>query len=103
MPFAPTPALSGAPMGFLDFFKPQWKHSDPAVRAAAIRSLEEDQQELIFTLALEDADAGNRTLAGRKLKSMDLFRKLRDKTTDRGVREFAQKAWVERAVEAAKA
>src|SRR6185369_16260485 len=60
-------------------------------------------QETLYVLALEDADAGNRMLATRKLKSMDLLRKLRDKTNDRAVREWAQKAWVERAVEAAKA
>ncbi|MBW8886523.1 MAG: DUF349 domain-containing protein [Fibrobacteres bacterium] len=89
-------------MGFLDFFKPQWKHSDPAMRAAAIRALEEDQQEVLYVLAYEDADAGNRMLAARKLKSMDLLKKLRDKTNDRAVREWAQKAWVERAVDAAK-
>lgn len=90
-------------MGFLDFFKPQWKHSDPALRAAAIRALEEDQQELLFGLAIEDADAGNRLLAARKLKSMVLLGKLREKSTDRAVKEVAQKAWVERAVESAKA
>jgi hypothetical protein len=90
-------------MGFLDFFKPQWKHSDPALRAAAIRALEEDQQELIYSLASEDADAGNRLLAARKLKSMALLGKLREKSTDRTVKEVAQKAWVERAVESAKA
>jgi len=90
-------------MGFLDFFKPQWKHSDPAMRAAAIRALEEDQQEVLYGLALEDVDSGNRMLAARKLKPMDLLKKLRDKTNDRAVREWAQKAWVERAVEEAKA
>jgi hypothetical protein len=90
-------------MGFLDFFKPQWKHSDPALRAAAIRALEEDQQELIYGLALEDADAGNRLLAARKLKSMEWLGKLREKSNDRAIKEVAQKAWVERAVESAKA
>ena len=89
-------------MGFLDFFKPQWKHSDPAVRAAAIRALEEDQQEVLYVLALEDSDVGNRLLAARKLKSMDLLKKLRHRSTDRAIKEQAQKAWVERAVEAAK-
>lgn len=90
-------------MGFLDFFKPQWKHSDPALRAAAIRALEEDQQELLYGLALEDADAGNRLLAARKLKSRELLGKLREKSNDRAIKEVAQKAWVERAVESAKA
>ncbi len=89
-------------MGFMDFFKPAWKHSEPAVRAAAIRALEEDQQELLLSLALEDADGGNRLIAARKLKQADLLRKLRDRTTDRGIKDLAQKAWIESQVQAAK-
>ena len=82
-------------MGFLDFFKPQWKHSEPGVRAAAIRALEEDQQPLLLTLALEDQDPANRLIASRKLKDPELLKKLRDRTTDRAIKDMAQKAWVE--------
>ncbi|MDB5051407.1 MAG: hypothetical protein JWO30_4478 [Fibrobacteres bacterium] len=89
-------------MGFMDFFKPQWKHSEPGVRAAAIRSLEEDQQPLLLTLALEDQDPGNRLIAARKVKDPELLKKLRDRTTDRAIKDLAQKAWVESQVAAAK-
>ncbi|HKP94710.1 MAG TPA: DUF349 domain-containing protein [Fibrobacteria bacterium] len=89
-------------MGFMDFFKPQWKHSEPGVRAAAIRSLEEDQQPLLATLALEDQDAGNRLIAARKVKDPELLKKLRDRTTDRAIKEIAQKAWVENQLSTAK-
>ncbi len=89
-------------MGFMDFFKPQWKHSEAAMRAAAIRSLEEDQQPLLTTLALEDQDPANRLLAARKVKDPELLKRLRDRTTDRTVKEIAQKAWVETQLAAAK-
>ncbi len=89
-------------MAFMDFFKPQWKHSEPAVRAAAIRSLEEDQQPLLLSLALEDQDAGNRLIAARKVKDPELLKKLRDRTTDRAIKDLAQKAWVDSRVAAAK-
>jgi hypothetical protein len=90
-------------MGFMDFFKPQWKHSEPAMRAAAIRSLEEDQQPLLLTIALEDGDAGNRLMAARKVKDAELLKTLRDRTTDRNIKDLAQKAWVESQVATAKA
>ncbi|MDQ3002425.1 MAG: DUF349 domain-containing protein [Fibrobacterota bacterium] len=89
-------------MGFMDFFKPAWKHSEPGVRAAAIRSLEEDQQAILLSLALEDQDSSNRLIAARKIKDPELLKKLRDRSTDRGVKELAQKAWVETQVAAAK-
>ena len=89
-------------MGFMDFFKPAWKHSEPGVRAAAIRSLEEDQQPLLTNLALEDQDPANRLIAARKVKDPELLKKLRDRTNDRAVKELAQKAWVEAQVSLAK-
>jgi hypothetical protein len=89
-------------MGFMDFFKPQWKHSEPGVRAAAIRALEEDQQPLLLNLALEDQDPANRLIASRKLKDPELLKKLRDRTNDRAIKDMAQKAWVEAQVAAIK-
>jgi hypothetical protein len=90
-------------MGFMDFFKPHWKHSDPAVRAAAIRSLEEDQQEVLLGLALEDSDVANRIAAARRLKDAALLRRLRDRSTDKGIKELAQKQLAERLAADAKA
>lgn len=90
-------------MAFTDFFKPHWKHSNPAVRAASIRSLEEDQQPLLLTLALEDGDSANRLAAARKVKEPLLLKKLRDQTRDKSVKELAQKLWVESQIAAAKA
>ena len=55
-------------MGFLDRFKPQprWKHADPAIRAAAVEALPDEEQALLQTIALEDTDPGvRRTALGR--------------------------------------
>ena len=90
-------------MAFTDFFKPHWKHSNSAVRAASIRSLEEDQQPLLLTLALEDGDFANRVAAARKVKEPDLLKKLSDRTQDKTIKDYAQKQWVESQIEIAKA
>lgn len=82
-------------MGFMDFFKPHWKHSDPAVRAAAIRSLDEDQQDVLLTMALEDGEPGNRIAAARRLRDVELLKRLRDKTSDKNIKEAAQKQLIE--------
>ena len=89
-------------MALMDFFKPHWKHSNPAVRAASIRSLEEDQQPLLLTISLEDADPVNRLAAARKIKDGDLLKKLRDRTQDKGIKDHAQKAWIESQIQIAK-
>ena len=89
-------------MGFMDIFKPQWKHSDPAVRAAVIRSMAEDHQDILLSMALEDAEAGNRLAAARRVKDVDMLRKLRDRTTEKAVKEMALKQLAERLGELAK-
>jgi hypothetical protein len=90
-------------MAFTDFFKPHWKHSNPAVRAASIRLMEEDQQALLLSLALGDGDTANRLAAARKVKEPELLKKLRDQTQDKAIKEFAQKQWVESQIVVAKA
>ena len=90
-------------MGFMDFFKPHWKHSNPSVRAAAIRSLEEDQQGVLLDMALEDDDAGNRLAAARRVKDDELLRKLRDQSQDKNIQDLARKQLLESMAAAAKA
>ncbi len=94
---------SGEYMAFLDFLKPQWKHSDPVARAAAIRALADDQQSLLLSLALEDVEPANRLLAARRVKDAEMLKKLRDKSTDRAIKDLAQKQWVESQILAAQA
>jgi len=50
-------------MGFSDLFKPKWKHSNPDVRADAVRSLGDDEAALLANIARSDADARVRRIA----------------------------------------
>ncbi len=82
-------------MGLFDFFKPQWKHSDPSQRAAAIRHLHDDQQNVFLEIALEDGDAANRLAAARRLSDFNALKRLRDRTQDRNLRDVAQRTLLE--------
>ena len=54
-------------MGFTDLFRPKWKHSDPEVRAEAVRQLGDDQAALLATIAKSDADARVRRIALKRI------------------------------------
>ena len=89
-------------MAFTDFFKPHWKHSNPAVRAASIRSLEEDQQPLLASIALLDAEPANRLIAARKVKHPDLLKKLKEQSADKNIQDLANKEWLQLQIAIAK-
>ena len=63
--------LLKAPMSFLDRFKPQarWKHADPAIRAAAVGDIPEDDEHraVIAELATKDEDVRVRRAAVARL------------------------------------
>ncbi len=52
-------------MSVLDRFRgqPEWQHEDPSVRASAVDDLEDDAQELLTSIATEDADPEVRSAA----------------------------------------
>ena len=52
-------------MGFLDLFRPKWRHSDPTVRADAVRDLSDDEMNAIERVLKEDPDAAIRRIALR--------------------------------------
>jgi Domain of Unknown Function (DUF349) len=82
-------------MGLFDFFKPQWKNRDPAIRAHAIRHLHDERQDLFLDIALGDSDAANRLAAARRIKDLPSLRQVRDKSQDKNLRELAQRSLVE--------
>ena len=46
-------------MALFDRFRqPKWKHADPAIRLEAVNELGDDAQEVLCSLAREDADPG---------------------------------------------
>src|SRR5260370_39622045 len=63
-------------MGFTDLFRPKWKHSDPDVRAEAVRSLGDDQAALLATIAKSDGDARVRRIALKRIVDADVLSEL---------------------------
>ena len=78
-------------MGLLDRFKPQprWKHADPAVRAAGVHELPEDEQDLLAEIARTDADARVRRAAVSKLGSVAVLAEIVRAEADAEVRDEA--------------
>jgi hypothetical protein len=89
-------------MALFDLVRPQWKHSDPAKRAEAMRFLEEDRQDVFLPAVLEDADAEVRLAAARRVTGEANMRKALDKTADGAVREVLHKALVKLTLERAR-
>ena len=61
-------------MSFLDrFLQPKWKHADPAVRAAAVADMPDNEEHLavLRELAREDADIRVRRAAGARLSRIE--------------------------------
>src|SRR5436190_1396550 len=54
-------------MGFLDLFKPRWKHSDPDVRAEAVRQLDENDARILAQVARRETDVRVRRIALKKI------------------------------------
>lgn len=85
-------------MALFDLFRPQWKHSDPARRAEALRLLEDSRQD-VYLAALADEDASVRLAAARRIKGEDNLRAALTKIPDqagagdaKAVREVLAKA-----------
>lgn len=60
-------------MAILDRLLPAWRHSDPDVRAAAVRELDADSRDTVATLARTDPDARVRREAIRRLDDPDVL------------------------------
>jgi hypothetical protein len=81
-------------MALLEIFKskPKWLHSDPAVRAEAVRALSSEDQALLASIARTDADARVRRLAVKRLHDVAVLAEIVAAETDGGVREETQVA-----------
>src|SRR3954469_1044216 len=76
-------------MGFADLFRPKWKHSDPEVRAEAVRQLGDDQASLLATIAKSDADARVRRIALKRIVDADVLGDVAAHDPDEGLRKAA--------------
>lgn len=77
------------PMAFLDRLLPAWRHRDPDVRAAAVRQLGVESQDVLASVARTDSDARVRRVAVKKLNDADLLLEIGRTDADEEVRRLA--------------
>lgn len=76
-------------MGFSDLFKPKWKHSNPEVRAEAVRALGDDEAALLAAIAKSDADARVRRIAVKRIVDADVLSEVAAHDPDESLRKAA--------------
>jgi hypothetical protein len=81
-------------MALLEIFrsKPRWLHSDPDVRAEAVRALGAGEQGVLAGVARTDTDARVRRLAARKLAGVEILAEIARTDADVTVRNEACEA-----------
>lgn len=80
-------------MGLLDLFRPRWKHSDPSVRAEAIKDFSPDDLPRLAQVARHDSDPRIRRIALKKIADPDLLGEVAKSDPDEGLRrDAAEKA-----------
>jgi hypothetical protein len=76
-------------LGFLDFFRPKWRHSDFDTRAAAVRDLSDDELGPLEEVAKSDPDARIRRIAVKKILNPDVLRRVAGAESDEALRVVA--------------
>jgi hypothetical protein len=76
-------------MGFLDLFRPRWKHSDPAVRIDAVKSLTPEDVVELGHVVKRDKDARVRRLALKKISDPQLLEEVAEHDPDEALRRDA--------------
>src|SRR5262245_36476760 len=89
-------------MGLLEKLRPQprWKHADPAVRAAAVYELGEDERAALQALAREDTEARVRRAAVSRLTDVDVLADIARSDPEEDVRAEAVRVMAGLAAEA---
>jgi hypothetical protein len=76
-------------MGLADFFRPKWRHSDVAVRTAAIRALDAQETGILVQVVRNDTDDNVRKLALRKIVNPQTLAELAGADLDQNLRDLA--------------
>lgn len=88
-------------MSLLDRLRPQWQHSDPDVRLAAVRQMGDQDQQLLGSLAVEDTDPRVRRIALKKIGDPSRLQQIAEGEPDKGLQELARSRAAEILVERA--
>ncbi len=76
-------------MSLFDLFRPRWRHSDPEVRAEAVRQLGDDDRDLLLRIVSKDADARVRKIALKKIDDPAVLAGLAESDPDEALRKTA--------------
>ncbi|MCS6912696.1 MAG: DUF349 domain-containing protein [Myxococcota bacterium] len=77
-------------MGFLDLFRPKWRHSSAEVRAEAVRHLGADEASLLAHIGKKDQDARVRRLAIKKIEDPEVLIEIARSDPEESLRRAAQ-------------
>jgi len=77
-------------MGFLDLFRPRWRHSDVEIREQAVRYLGTQEIDILVEVAEKDRDVRVRRIAIKKLEDPRLLRTLAARESDAELRQVAE-------------
>jgi hypothetical protein len=88
-------------MGFLDLFRPKWKHSDPSVRLEAVKGFTSDDATELAQVVRLDRDPRVRRVALKKIDDPELLGELAVRDPDEGLRRDAAEKASELLLEAA--
>lgn len=78
-------------MALRDLFKPKWKHSDPAVRQAALETLTPDRVDTFTEIASADPEPSLRLAAAGRIDDRDALQGLLQATVDAALRALLVK------------
>lgn len=76
-------------MDLLDRLRPTWRHSDPLVRAGAVREMGDADADRLASIAGEDPDPRVRRVAIEKLRDLDVLGRVAERDADETLRTLA--------------
>jgi len=76
-------------MSLLDRLRPEWQHSDPEIRLAALRDLPKEEQGVFATVAREDPDPRARRLALKRLEDPGVLLEIAERDAEADLRTLA--------------
>ncbi len=76
-------------MNLIERLRRRWRHTDPEVRAEAVREIGAEDQDLLASVAAEDDNPRVRRLALKKLDDPELLGRLAQSDADPSLRELA--------------